>query len=518
MPYIGKSPTQAVRQKYQYTATASQTTFSGSDANSLTLAYTDENYIDVTQNGVMLKGGGNDYTATTGTSVVLTTGATADDVIEIIVYDVFAVANHVKKDGDNMTGALTITTDDNLSTLTLTSTDADANQGPTLDFFRNSASPAANDTTGKITFTMQNDAGESITYGFIDSQIATVTDGSEQARIRMITRTAGSLINRFQIEGNETVVNDGSANVDFRVESNNDQNMIFVDGSADKLGIGTSSPSTELHLSTSTQGDIVTFESTDAGAATGPNLLLYRNSSSPADDDNIGAIRFRGRNDNSENVDYAEIESFIVDASDGTEDGTLAFRTVSGGTSTEQMRITSSGFVGIGEASPLSRLHVADGNVLFENTTTNVNSTVHHYTNSVSGGAYRVRFDSNDTVVGSIGVGTSSTAFNTSSDYRLKENVVTDWDATTRLKQLKPSRFNFIADADTTVDGFLAHEVSDIVPEAITGTKDAVDEDGNIDPQSIDQSKLVPLLTKALQEAVAKVETLEARLTALEGN
>ena len=62
MPYIGKSPTQAVRQKYQYTATASQTTFSGSDANSLTLAYTDENYIDVTQNGVMLKGGGNDTT------------------------------------------------------------------------------------------------------------------------------------------------------------------------------------------------------------------------------------------------------------------------------------------------------------------------------------------------------------------------------------------------------------------------------------------------------------------------
>ena len=106
MPYIGKSPTQAVRQKYQYTATAGQTTFSGSDANSLTLAYTDENYIDVTQNGVMLKGGGNDYTATTGTSVVLATGASVSDVIEIIVYDVFAVADHVKKSGDIMTGSL----------------------------------------------------------------------------------------------------------------------------------------------------------------------------------------------------------------------------------------------------------------------------------------------------------------------------------------------------------------------------------------------------------------------------
>ena len=112
----------------------------------------------------------------------------------------------------------------------------------------------------------------------------------------------------------------------------------------------------------------------------------------------------------------------------------------------------------------------------------------------------------------------TSTAFNTSSDYRLKENVTTSWDATTRLKRLKPSRFNFKTDKDTTLDGFLAHEVSSIVPEAITGTKDEVDTDGNPVHQGIDQSKLVPLLTKALQEAVAKIETLEAKVTALESN
>jgi len=118
--------------------------------------------------------------------------------------------------------------------------------------------------------------------------------------------------------------------------------------------------------------------------------------------------------------------------------------------------------------------------------------------------------------------------------------VVADWDATTRLKQLKPVRFNFIADADTTVDGFLAHEVQTVVPEAITGTKDAMrdeeyevtpavlDDDGNEvtpavmgtrsvpDYQGIDQSKLTPLLTKALIEAVEKIEALEARITALE--
>ena len=68
----------------------------------------------------------------------------------------------------------------------------------------------------------------------------------------------------------------------------------------------------------------------------------------------------------------------------------------------------------------------------------------------------------------------------------------------------------------TRVDGFIAHEAQEVVPEAVTGTKDAVDEDGNPEYQGIDQSKLVPLLTKALQEAVTKIEALEARVTALE--
>ena len=110
----------------------------------------------------------------------------------------------------------------------------------------------------------------------------------------------------------------------------------------------------------------------------------------------------------------------------------------------------------------------------------------------------------------------SSTVYATSSDYRLKENVIEVTDGIDRIKLLKPSRFNFIADPDTTVDGFLAHEVQDIVPEAISGTKDAVDEEGNPEYQGIDQSKLVPLLTAALQESIAKIEALEARVTALE--
>ena len=104
----------------------------------------------------------------------------------------------------------------------------------------------------------------------------------------------------------------------------------------------------------------------------------------------------------------------------------------------------------------------------------------------------------------------SATTFNTSSDYRLKENVDYTWDATTRLKQLKPARFNFIIDETNTLqDGFIAHEVSSIVPEAISGEKDATYEDGKIKPQSIDQSKLVPLLVKTVQELEARIKTLE---------
>ena len=105
----------------------------------------------------------------------------------------------------------------------------------------------------------------------------------------------------------------------------------------------------------------------------------------------------------------------------------------------------------------------------------------------------------------------TSIVYSTTSDYRLKENVVELTGATDRLKQLEPKRFNFIADADTTVDGFLAHEVQAVVPEAITGTKDEVDADGNPIHQGIDQSKLVPLL-------VATIKELEARITALEAS
>lgn len=94
--------------------------------------------------------------------------------------------------------------------------------------------------------------------------------------------------------------------------------------------------------------------------------------------------------------------------------------------------------------------------------------------------------------------------YNTSSDYRLKENVSPLTESINRLKALKPCTFNFITEPTKNEEGFIAHEVQEVVPQAVSGDKDAVDENGDIDSQGLDTSRLVPLLTAALQEAIEK--------------
>ena len=172
------------------------------------------------------------------------------------------------------------------------------------------------------------------------------------------------------------------------------------------------------------------------------------------------------------------------------------------------MRIDPNGKVGIGDDSPDTAYRctikedTSGHGVLVLERTSNIDGTLRSM----------VSFERNGTAVGTILCSNSATQYNTSSDHRLKENVVTMSNATDRLKQLQPKRFNFILNPDITVDGFLAHEVQSVVPEAISGTKDEVDSDNNPVYQAIDHSKLVPLLTAALQEAVTKIEVLETRL------
>ena len=201
-------------------------------------------------------------------------------------------------------------------------------------------------------------------------------------------------------------------------------------------------------------------------------------------------------------------------------------------TPTERMRITSAGDVEITGGYPGSTAFKTTGALrITSNSNVNTANVALELINDATGTRYLASFSNNNGVVGSISTLGSATSFNTSSDYRLKENVVELTGALDRVDALKPSRFNFIADANKTVDGFIAHEVAEVVPEAITGEKDAVedyevtpavlDDEGNVIEeavmgtkdvyQGIDQSKMVPLLVAAIQELKAEIELLKAR-------
>jgi len=128
-----------------------------------------------------------------------------------------------------------------------------------------------------------------------------------------------------------------------------------------------------------------------------------------------------------------------------------------------------------------------------------------------------LQFKQDGTAVGDISVTGSATSYNTSSDYRLKFGDISIDNSVGRLMALRPIQFNWVAEPGKQVDGFFAHEVQEIVPEAVTGEKDAVDENGEPIYQGIDQAKLVPLLTAALQEAHKRIDEFEKRISNLEG-
>ena len=367
-----------------------------------------------------------------------------------------------------------------------------------------------------------------------------------------------------------------------------DTDTLFVDVSADRVGINDSTPSVAL--------DVTGEFNLTSHATLGSNLSLKKDTDAWSNDtwinaSDYGVINHGGSfaltiNGNGYRG-TAGWTSFGKASSDGATQiwqypqGYITFNannswgTTTDGSNkvvTERMRIDGvNGYVGIGEASPGVLLHVGTGSIYqnktgsgaFPGTTDTTShgfmaesqgaagSTIHvSRTNSAAGIFARqgtgdvVLFNNTNSSVteaGSIEItGATSVAYRTSSDYRLKENVVDVADGIDRVKQLNPVRFNFIGE-DPVVDGFLAHEVQDIVPEAIGGTKDAMkdqeyevspavyNEEGELvtesvigtrsvpDYQGIDQSKLVPLLTAALQEAISKIESLEARMQTLEG-
>ena len=259
----------------------------------------------------------------------------------------------------------------------------------------------------------------------------------------------------------------------------NATNTAMTLDSSGNVGIGTTSPNEKVTIVSSSSASYLQLCDSSTGTTSGDGLFLGS---------------FNGA---------SELKT--------KESTHLSFGT----NNTERMRIDSSGNLLLGTTSlglydntsggGLEVVTAAGGSELGVANTSNC-----AYFNRMGSDGDTVKFFNRGATVGTVQTTSSSTSYNTSSDYRLKENVTDITGATDRLKQLNPVRFNFISDADTTVDGFLAHEVQSVVPEAITGTHNEVDDEGSPVYQGIDQSKLVPLLVATIQELEARIAALEA--------
>jgi hypothetical protein len=210
-------------------------------------------------------------------------------------------------------GGLTITTSDNTDQLSLVSTDADANSGPNLRMYRNSSSPADGDVLGAIEFEGRNDNSEDIKYAELFAETYDVSDGTEDGRFFIKTMVGGSSTHRMYMNFNETNFNEGSADIDFRVESNGNANMLFVDAGNDRLGVGTNAPSKDLHVKGGGAAAFIRIDNTADGYDTG--FEIYQNGSRKweivSDDSNTDAFAIR-INDGSEKFTFMQSGRFGI--------------------------------------------------------------------------------------------------------------------------------------------------------------------------------------------------------------
>ena len=273
---------------------------------------------------------------------------------------------------------------------------------------------------------------------------------------------------------------------------------VRIDDNTGNFGIGTNAPAEKLVVSGSEDVSV--------------RINSTRNTSWTADQ-LLGAYEFFG-NDASgagaqikAKIDCASVNAFGAAFS-------MRFFTTTGAAGTtaqERMRIRYDGIVLIGKTASGQNIAGLEFNPIGLATITrsgNLPLLVNRTTNDGS----LVSFRRDNSQKGSISISGSTTSYNTSSDYRLKENVVDMTGAIDRIEQLQPKRFNFISNTEKTVDGFIAHEVQNIIPEAVLGEKDAVDENGEPEYQEMDNSKIVPLLVGAIKELKAEIENLKLQI------
>jgi hypothetical protein len=315
-------------------------------------------------------------------------------------------------------------------------------------------------TRGSIHFdpgTTANNAGNAITFGASDAFAGT------NSHAGIYTRSDGNYGTKMYL-----------ATTDSYATGSKTRMMIDYNGN---VGIGNISPDDKLEVS---------------GSASGYPSIKISNPSQTGRYMRIGMI---------DSVNHC------IEANGG------AFLTFKTG-NTEAMRIDNLGNVGIGETNPGAKLDIVSTTGTSSSNLLKIKST----TAFLSAPGHMIDFiRSNNTIRGFVGMNQYGVSYSTSSDYRLKRNIVSIADGIDRVKKLKPSRFNWDDGPDDYfVDGFVAHEVGEVIPEAITGEKDAVDKYNAPIYQGIDQSKIVPLLTAALQQAIDKIEQLELRINKLE--
>jgi hypothetical protein len=279
------------------------------------------------------------------------------------------------------------------------------------------------------------------------------------------------------------------------------------------VGIGTSAPTSPLTISYAATID-------NSGAA---NKWTTRLFDATAMAINVGgSVLFQGDKGTGAG-NFAGIAGLKENGTSGNEQGYLGFYTTpSSGVITERMRIDSSGNLLVGTTDSGSgglaarvRVGSDDNGVVSFATTAN---GWRYQSNALTNGGtfYHINFLENGTQRGSITSNGSSTSYITSSDYRLKENIAPMTGALAKVAALKPVIYNWKSDGSSG-QGFIAHELQQVVPECVVGEKDAVNEDGSIKAQGIDTSFLVATLTAAIQEQQALIENLTTRLNALEG-
>jgi hypothetical protein len=315
------------------------------------------------------------------------------------------------------------------------------------------------------------------------------TSPIRQLQVGNFSGGGGEMVLGSSTSGNGSIYfGDGATGVDFyrgfvQYQHNGD-NMLFGTASSERMridssgnvGIGTSSPAGKLHISgTSGAGSELRLASTTSG--TTGSVKFYEGATAAWELNTTGA-----------NGSFYIKDSF---------------------NNAERMRITPQGALCVGTTT-------ATGTVKFvvESDTTTVNPMTVSNTRSTAATDFAILFYRAGNIVGSVQTSLSATSFVTSSDYRLKENIAPMIGALAKVALLKPVTYDWKTGGSS--QGFIAHELQEVIPEAVAGEKDAVNEDGSIKAQGIDTSFLVATLTAAIQELKATVDAQAARIAALE--